>query len=148
MASDSRLRRYALGVVDGLQYGVVLTAVVVAFLVPVSLALSGTLVLVKAGLFLGGILLLGFGALKARPEQRTAYEGDWRPRLSRAIPSDSRSEDGFAGLVNALPPAAWYIGADDRLSDGFRFLIAWLVMWATSYAMEAVFLVGVPPALG
>lgn len=143
-------RRLAVKLLDGLQYGVALTAVLVVASAPVSLLLSGDLVLVKFLLFLAGLFLMLVGGLKARPRQQHVLEPeeDWRPRLSRAMPDDSYSEDGFAGLVNRLPPAVWYVrGQRDRLSDGGRFLVAWLVAWTVSYLMEAVFAVGVPTEL-
>lgn len=141
-----RLARRAL---DGLQYGVVLTGVLVVASAPVSLVVTGDLVLVKLVLFLAGLLLLGVGAVKLRPKQRHVLEdqADWRPRLSAALPDNTTAEDGFAGLVSALPPAVWYVGPGDRMTDGGRFLAAWLVAWTVSYLMETVLHVGVPPAL-
>jgi hypothetical protein len=143
-------RLLGIKLLDGLQYGVALTGVLVLATAPVSLLLSGDLVLVKFLLFVAGLLLMLVGGLKARPRQQHVLdeEEDWRPRLSRAMPDDGYSEDGFAGLVNRLPPGAWYVrGPRDRLSDGGRFLVAWLVAWAVSFVMEAVFAVGVPPEL-
>lgn len=141
-----RLARKAL---DGLQYGVVLTGVVVVATSPVSLLVAGDLVLVKLALFMLGMALMLLGAVKLRPRQRHVVDeqADWRPRLSQAMPDNTVSEDGFAGLVSDLPPAAWYVGRTERLTDGGRFLVAWLVAWGVSYLMEAVFHVGVSPAL-
>ncbi|MFB6354635.1 MAG: hypothetical protein ABEJ92_11190 [Halobacteriales archaeon] len=136
--------------VDGLQYGVALTALLSIALAPLSLLLAGDLVLLKYGLFLAGMTLMLLGAVKARPRQQHVIEAaaNWRPRLSDYLPSDSYAEDGFGGRVHRLPPAAWVVrGKADRLSDGGRFLVAWLVAWATSYLLEAVFYVGVAPAL-
>lgn len=141
-----RIARKAL---DGVQYGVVLAGVIVVVTGPVSLLVAGDLVLVKLLLFGVGLVLMGLGAVKLRPRQRHVLDeqGDWRPRLSQALPDNTTSEDGFGGMVNDLPPASWYVGPADRLTDGGRFLVAWLVVWAVSYLMEAVFHVGVPPAL-
>lgn len=142
-----RLARKAL---DGLQYGVLLTAVLFAALTPLSLLVAGDLVLVKLGLFLAGLGLMLFGTVKARPRQQHLHAAaeDWRPRLSNYLPEDTYAEDGFGGLAHRLPPASWYVrGQADRLSDGGRFLVAWLVAWAVSYVLEAVFYVGVAPPL-
>lgn len=136
--------------VDGLQYGVGLTALLFVALTPLSLLLVGDLVVVKYGLFLAGLALMLLGAVKARPRQQHVIDGaaDWRPRLSDYLPSDSYAEDGFGGRIHRLPPAAWVVrGTADRLSDGGRLLVAWLVAWAASYLLEAVFYVGVAPAL-
>lgn len=143
----ARIARHAL---DGLQYGVGLTAAIFVVLTPFSLLLTGGLVVVKQGLFLAGLLLMVLGAVKARPRQRHVIESaeDWRPRLSHYLPADSYAEDGFGGVIHRLPPAAWFVrGKADRLSDGGRFLLSWLMAWGVSYLLEAVFYVGVPPAL-
>lgn len=142
-----RLGRKAL---DGFQYGVVLTALVMVGFTPLSLLISGDLVLVKYGLFAVGLVLLLLGSVKARPKQRHMLDPDqdWRPRFSRYLPQDSYAEDGFGGRVHRLLPAAWFVDSQsDRLSDGGRFLFAWLVTWAVSFLMESVFYVGVPTAL-
>lgn len=142
-----RLARQAL---DGLQYGVVLTAFVTAVLLPPSLLLGGDLVLVKQGLFLVGMALMLIGALKARPDQQHVHAAaeNWRPRLSNYIPGDTYAETGFGGIVHRLPPAGWFLRSrSDRLTDGGRLLVAWLVAWTVSYLLEAVFYVGVAPPL-
>lgn len=141
-----RLLRQAL---DGLQYGVLLTALLCAVLAPVSWLVAGDLVILKQGLFAAGLVLMLLGAVKARPPQRHVLEPDvdWRPRLSRHLPADSYATAGFGGVVHRLPPASWYVGGEaDRLSDGGRLLVAWVVAWAVSYVLEALFHVGVPPA--
>lgn len=124
--------------VDGLQYAVVLNALLLLVLAPVSLLVTGSLVALKWALFLVGLLLIGVGTAKLRPPP----PGRENPRLGVA---NSTAEDGLGGLVGRLPPTAWYHpDVDEHLSDGGRFLLAGGVTWAVSFALESVFGVGVP----
>lgn len=125
---------------DGVQYAVALTLVISVPVGIVSFLVGGDLVLLKWVLFLVGIALLGVGSFKLRPP--AAYREKTRLSIE-----NSYSDDRFAGLVNDLPPAAWYVGREDHLSDGARMLLASLFAFATSFVLEAVFKVGVDPLL-
>ena len=131
-------RRLFVKAVDGLQYAVALNVLVVVVLGPLFVLVTGTLVGLKWVLFLVGLLLLGVGGVKLRPPP----PGRESSRLGIA---NSTAEDGFGGRVGRLPPVAWYDpGPTDHLSDGARFLLAGVMAWAVSFALEAVFGVGVP----
>jgi hypothetical protein len=133
----SAARTIAAKALDGLQYGILLTAVVCLVFAPLSLLLVGDLVLLKYLLFFFGFLTLAVGSWKLRPPAR-GRDG------SRFAVSNSRSDRGFGAFVNSVPPAAWYLGPEDRLSDGSRFAIAGLFLLVGSFLLEFVFHVGVP----
>jgi hypothetical protein len=147
MAND-RPPRWALRALDGLQYGLALTAtvaagaVVVTYLValvsggPGALAAVNPVIAVQLVLFFGGFAAMAFGALKLRPE--APYKENSRFALS--LPdSGSKEGGGFAAGVAALPPLGWYDpGAAERLSDGGRLLVASGLMLIASFLLEVV----------
>lgn len=131
-------RRVRIRTVDGLQYAVVLNALLLVVLAPVSLLVTGSLVGLKWLLFLVGLLLIGVGAVKLRPPP----PGRENPRLGV---SNSRADDGLGGLVGRLPPVARYDpGPDEHLSDGARFLLTGVTAWLVSFGLETLLGVGVP----
>ncbi|MCU4801224.1 hypothetical protein OB920_12660 [Halobacteria archaeon HArc-gm2] len=131
-------RRLWIKAVDGVQYAVVLTALVVAVCTPVGLLATGSLVGLKWLLFLVGLFLIGVGTVKLRPPPA----GRENPRFGL---TNSRADDGLGGLVGRLPPVAWLEPTPaDHLSDGGRFLLAGALSWAVSFGLEAVLGVGVP----
>jgi hypothetical protein len=144
--ATSRPPRWALRVLDGLQYGLALTvtvvvgAAVVTYLFalvsrgPGALADVNPVVAVQLVLFFGGFATMAFGALKLRPE--APYKENARFALS--LPASGSSEGGgFAEQVAALPPLGWYDPADaERLSDGGRLLVASGLMLLTSFLVE------------
>lgn len=134
-----RLGVFALKLLDGLQYAVVLNGVVVAVLAPLSVLATGSLVALKWILFLIGLPLIGYGPLKLRPALR---QGDERSRFHAG---DTYASTGFGGRVGRLPPVSLFDPAPrEHLSDGGRLLFAGLAAWLVSFLMEAVLGVGVP----
>jgi|GEM_PF-2502333 len=125
---------------DGLQYAVLVTAAVTLVLAPVSLLVTGDLVFAKYGLFFLGFLTVAIGSWKLRPPARNRSP-------SRFHVPNTRAERGFGAVVNRVPPAAWYLDEDDRLSDGARLVVAGVALLVASYLLELVFHVGVDPAL-
>lgn len=145
MAEEAdRAPRWALRALDGLQYGVGLTAtvVIVAVLLVYALALAtrgvdgldqvDALLAAKWVLFAAGFATMAFGALKLRPHP--PYKDD--SRFSLSISDESR-EGGFADQVTSLPPLAWFEPRNvDRLSGGGRLLVASGIMLLTSILLE------------
>ena len=124
--------------VDGLQYAVVVNALLLVVLAPAAVLVTGSLVALKWLLFLVGLLFIGVGSVKLRPPPA----GRESPRFGVG---NSASEDGLGGLVTRLPPVAWYDpDPGERLSDGARILLAGATAWVVSFALESVFGVGVP----
>lgn len=145
MATDGGGPRWALRALDGFQYGVALTATVAAVAVAGAYALAlltrgvdaltavdGPLA-AKWLLFFGGSGAMALGALKLRPS--APYKENSRFAVEV---SDTRGGGPFAATVTALPPLAWFEPSDDdRLSDGWRLLVASALMLATSFLLEA-----------
>lgn len=141
-----RAPRWALLALDGLQYGVALTATVavVATVLAYGLVLAtrgvdalgrvNALLAAKWLLFFGGFAAMAFGALKLRPHP--PYKENSRFALS--LPDPDR-DGGFADQVTSLPPLAWFEPRNvDRLSGGGRLLVASGVMLLTSFLLEVV----------
>lgn len=145
MAVESdRAPRWALRALDGVQYGVALTATVavVAVVLAYGLALAtrgvgalgrvDALLAAKWLLFFGGFAAMAFGALKLRP--RPPYKEN--SRFALTLSNESR-EGGFADQVTSLPPLAWFEPRNvDRLSGGGRLLVASGLMLLTSILLE------------
>lgn len=144
----SRPPRWALRVLDGVQYGIALTLVVTAAAVALTYLLAlasgglgalgavNPLIAVQLVLFFGGFAAMAFGALKLRPE--APYKENSRFALS--LPDTGADDDGgFADGVAALPPLGWYDPGDgERLSDGGRLLVASGLMLVGSFLLEVV----------
>lgn len=134
----SRSGRWALKLLDGLQYAVALNGVVVAVLAPLSYLATDSLVALKWLLFLLGLPLMAYGSLKLRPpmgpEGRSRFQVD-----------DSHAAEGFGARVGRLPPVSLLEpGPTEHLSDGGRIMMAGFGAWAVSFLLEAVLGVGVP----
>jgi hypothetical protein len=125
---------------DGLQYAIILTAVVTMVFGPLSVLLTEDLVFLKYALFFFGFLTLAIGSWKLRPPAR----GDASSRLDL---ENTRADRGFGAFVNTVPPGAWILAPEDRLSDGARIALAGVVLLVFSWILEVVFHVGVPTAL-
>lgn len=125
---------------DGIQYAVLLTAAVVAVFAPISVLLTEDLVLLKYVLFFFGFLTVAIGSWKLRPPAR----GNSSARFD--VPN-SHADSGFGAFVNSVPPGAWYLSPEERLSDGARIALGGLALLLMSYVLEFVFHVGVAPAL-
>lgn len=125
---------------DGLQYATILTAVVTMIFGPLSVLLTDDLVFLKYVLFFFGFLTLAVGSWKLRPPAR----GNSSSRLDI---QNTRADRGFGAFVNTVPPGAWYLAPEDRLSDGARIALAGIVLLLVSWLLEVVFQVGVPAAL-
>lgn len=136
--------RWALRLLDGVQYGVALTvtvglvATVAAYLLalatrgPAALGDVDPLLAAKWLLFFAGFGAMALGALKLRPDP--PYRGN--SRLSVSL-SNSAGDEGFAAQVASLPPLGWYEPTRrDRLSGGGRLLAASGLMLLTSFLME------------
>ncbi|MFC7155949.1 hypothetical protein ACFQPA_10830 [Halomarina halobia] len=125
-----------LQVLDAAAYALVLTAVVVALSVAVTLALgvARPWVGVKYLLFVVGLLLFGVASVKLRP--KAAYsERD-------LLPANSEGETGFQALVQrlvALLGERYRLAPDERFSDAAKLLLASVGVLAVSAAMEFVF---------
>lgn len=143
-AEPDRAPRWALRALDGVQYGVALTATVavVAAVLAYGLALAtrgvdalgrvDALLAAKWLLFFGGFAAMAFGALKLRP--RPPYREN--SRFALTLSNESR-EGGFADQVTSLPPLAWFEPRNvDRLSGGGRLLVASGLMLLTSILLE------------
>lgn len=114
-----------------LQYAVVLTAAAFLALSVVSLPLGWGFVGVKIGLFVVGVMTLGYGTYLAWPSSpEEVYTED----------SGSEGESWFQKRVGQLPPAAWYpVHPDERYPDWINVYLATLCIFVTSYVMESVF---------
>lgn len=145
----NRPPRWALRVLDGLQYGLALTATVAAGAVgvvyllalvsggPGALGAVNPVVPVQFVLFFGGFAAMAFGALKLRPE--APYKDNSRFALSLPNAGSGDDDGGFADGVASLPPLGWYDPTDsERLSDGGRLLVASGLMLVVSYLLEVV----------
>ena len=115
-----------------LQYAVVLAAAVFLALSVVSLPLGWGFVGVKIGLFLVGVLSLGYGTYLAWPSSpEDVY-----------VTQETEPEDvpWFQRTVSQLPPAVWYpVHPDERYPDWVNVYLATLLIFVTSYVMESVF---------
>jgi hypothetical protein len=99
----------------------------------VSAALGMGLIGVKYGLFVLGILTLGYATLKVRP-----VRPDKDPQDAR-FPIDRGEETPFQARVQRVVPARYRLDHDERLSDGTKLFVASLAMLLVSYLMESVF---------
>jgi hypothetical protein len=145
--SPRRLRQ----ALDAAMYAVAVTGVVFAFGGVVSVAVGAGLVGVKYTLFLVGLLLFGYGAFQLRPgrpwdvdkagdEVEIVRRGDDENKRSIG----SREETTFQATVQRIPPLSRYsIPPEERLPPGVKLFVSSLAVLGTSFAMEAVFGVGV-----
>ncbi|MFW6384130.1 MAG: DUF7555 family protein [Halodesulfurarchaeum sp.] len=115
--------------VDAVQYALGLSAAVTVLLLPVSLAVGSGLTGVKYGLFLFGVLSMGYATLLAWPRSPSDLETE----------GVDREETWFQGLLRRLPPAAWYpLAPEERYLDWTRLYLATVCLWLSSFALEAV----------
>jgi hypothetical protein len=132
------MHRRVLRLVDALLYAVGLTVVFALVSAIVSFPAGAGWPGVKFGLFVLGLLAFGVAALELRPTPR------WRddPRFSL----DTDDETWFQGLIQRVPPLRSNpLSPDERFSTGARLFLAGILTLATSFLMEAVLGVGVPP---
>lgn len=129
---------------DTAAYAAATTAVVaVAAAVP-SFALGFGWVGVKWALFLVGWLAFGYGTLALRPSPPWKGDDPVADGDGAGEVVGGRQETRFQALVQALPPARFHpLPVDDRLPAGVNVFVAGLAMLVTSFALEAVFGVGV-----
>lgn len=134
--------RIARKVLDGIQYAAVVVGLTVAVVGAASFLLVGDLVPLKWFLFLTGLLSAGLGTLKLRPKAA------WKDTEHQVV-TNSHAEEGYGAFVRRLPPVARLdYEREDYLSDGGRLMVLGLLALASSFALEAVFGVGVPQVGG
>lgn len=136
--------KWVLRALDGLQYGVVLSGVVVLVAAgaayalalvtrgPDSIATVRPLLAAKWLLFVLGFFLMALGAFRMRPaapyKEHSRFSLDLR---------NSREAEGLAAIAGRLPPLSLYDPRPaDRLSTGGRLLVGSLVMLAVSALLE------------
>lgn len=134
------LPRLILRLLDGLQYSILLTVLLVGVLAPISFVATGNLILLKQLFFIFGFLFIAIGSWKLRPSSKGGEEG-------RLDISNSHATNGFGGFVNRLPPTTWYLDEGLPLSDGSRIAFAGVFLLVVSYLLEVIFHIGVPPQL-
>ena len=126
MSEVSRVAR----AVDAVQYALGLTVVVASLLLPASFVVGAGLTGVKYGLFLFGVLSMGYATLLAWPRSPSDLETE----------GVDREETRFQELLRRLPPAAWYpLAPEERYLDWTRLYLATGCLWLSSFALEAVF---------
>jgi hypothetical protein len=119
-------------VLDVALYALVLTAVFVLVGTVVGLVRGNGLVSAKYLLFWVGFLVLALGSWKLRPEPA------WKDNPRIAL-RNSKRESPFQRLIYRVPPLSRYdLRREDLVSDGVKFLVAGVVMLATSAGMEFV----------
>ncbi|MFB6070558.1 MAG: hypothetical protein ABEJ76_05985 [Halanaeroarchaeum sp.] len=117
-------------VVDAVQYAVGLTVAAVAVLLPVSLGLGLGLYGVKYGLFVFGVLAMGYGTVLAWPRSPEDLQGE----------GANRHETRVQATIRRVPPAARYpLAPTERYRDWIRVYLLSLCLLGASFAMETVF---------
>lgn len=125
MSEASRVAR----LVDGLQYAVGLTLTVAILSLPVSLLFGAGLTGVKYGLFLFGLVAMGYATFLAWPRSPSDLETE----------GVNREETRFQDLIRRVPPAAWFpLPPKERYLDWVRLYMATTVLWLSSFGLEAV----------
>lgn len=125
-SSTNRVARF----VDVVQYAVGLTVLFAVSLSPISLLAGMGLRGVKYGLFLLGILSLGYATWLAWP----------RTPDDLAEEGNRGEETKLQALLRRLPPASRYpLAPADRARNWVRLYLASVTMLASSFAMETVF---------
>ncbi|WP_435197586.1 DUF7555 family protein [Natronomonas sp. EA1] len=140
----ARRSTWALRALDGLQYGVVLSGVVVlvasvaAYALalvargPDAIATVRPLLAAKWLLFVLGFFFMALGAFRLRPA--APYKQNARFSLDL---SNSRDAEGIAALAGRLPPLSRFDPSPtERLSTGGRLLVGSVVMLAISLLLE------------
>ena len=142
----SSLSRHLRRLLDGLMYGLAVTAVLFVVGAVLGIALGGGLVTAKFWLFVAGILLFGYGTFQLRPSRpwKTEEGEDGKLKVTRTDPRDevvgARGETRFQKTVQRIPPLTWYsLPPDERWSAGAKLFLASLVVLLTSFVMETVF---------
>jgi|APHM01.1.fsa_nt_gi hypothetical protein len=116
-------------VVDALQYAIGLTVLAGGALLPISVLVGAGLSGVKYGLFLIGVLTMGYATLLAWPRSPSDLESE----------GVNREETRFQAVVRRFPPATWYpLAPDDRYLDWTKLYLATLFLWGGSFALETL----------
>lgn len=114
------------------QYAVVVTAIAFLGLTVISLPLGFGLVGVKIGLFLLGMLTMGYGTYLAWPSSPEELHDD-----SGTTPEDVPR---FQRKIYSVPPAASYpLHPTKRYPNWVKVYLATVLILATSFVMETVF---------
>ncbi|WP_227353157.1 DUF7555 family protein [Haladaptatus salinisoli] len=149
MADADRPPRRFRQVIDALVYAVAVTSVVFLVGGALSFSLGRGLVGVKYVLFLVGLLLFGYATFQLRPSQpwdvdRTGDGVEIVRNDDRAEAIGSRKETRFQAAVQRIPPLTRYsIPPEERLPAAVKLFLTSIAVLGTSFAMEAVFGVGV-----
>lgn len=145
--SETRNRR-ARQALDAVLYALAVAAVVFVAGLLVGVALGGGLVTAKHVLFVVGLALFGYGALRLRPDPPwdTERTEDGEVTVTRNDSRDAttvREETRFQAAVQRLPPASSYpLPPNERLSSGAKLFLASLAVLGLSFVLETVFGVG------
>lgn len=125
MSGASRVAR----LLDALQYAIGLTVGTAGGLLLLSIPLGVGLTGVKYGLFLIGVLSMGYATLLAWPRSPSDLNAE----------GVNREETRFQAFVRRVPPAAWYpLTPSDRYLDWVRLYLATLFLWGSSVALETL----------
>jgi hypothetical protein len=145
MLDDIRVRRLA----DALAYAVLVVSVTFALAWGLGVATGRGLVGAKWGLFVAGMTMLGYGALRLRVATPLGSDGDGdggrRGEGERRRGAGGRAESGV--LVRVAPrllPERVRLPAGERYAAGAKLLLAAVLVLALSFVLEVVFGVGVP----
>lgn len=96
----------------------------------IAIVVGGSLVTVKIGLFVIGILLFGIGAIGARPPPAA-------PHKDKLVSPDGDSQTRFEGWIQTLPPLnASPLRYPDRIRRSWKLLVTSFVVLGVSAFME------------
>jgi hypothetical protein len=95
-----------------------------------ALAIGGTLVTVKVGLFVIGVLLFGIGAIGVRPAPAA-------PHKNKLFSPDGDSQARFEAWIQTLPPlSAHPLRFPDRIRRSWKLVATSFVVLAVSAFLE------------
>lgn len=124
---------------DVLAYAITVTAIVVAVVTPVSFASRGDWVTVKVGLFLVGVALFGYGALRLWYAASKKHVSDEPNSSTVSREQDSRIQ---STIDRRLPIPITELPPESRVSLPTKLFVASLLVLFVSFVMETAFGVG------
>lgn len=127
--------RWGRRLLDLVGYAVGSTAAAVLLTAPVSFAAGRGMVGVKIGLFISGVVCVGYATVlwwPSRSEAGTDTAPNHAGRGGRPT--------GFEAVLDRVPPWKWY-GLDprDRVDPGTKLYAAGALMFVVSFLLEAAF---------
>jgi len=126
-------------------YVVALTALTTLVAVGVMVAAGAGMALVVHLTFVLGFLMFGYATYLLWPKRlwrkKETEEGEIRvTKTQTGEVVGAREETKFQSMVQRLPPLTTYsLAPSERLSPGVKLFVASLVVLATSFAVEMVF---------